>query len=63
MKRASYKFGVEWIAKNDESEETEIEFIKYQISTLLLADLFERDPKEVAKDILKKRLKQLKDLK
>lgn len=47
-KRASYKFGVEWIAWNDEPEETDHEIISGYISTLLLADLFTKEPMVVA---------------
>ena len=59
MKRASYKDGIKWIAFNDEPEETEIPFVKYQISTMLLADLFQVDPEKVAIDIIFERNKNL----
>jgi hypothetical protein len=52
MKRASYRFGVGWIALNDETAETDVEEIKGQVSVLLLADLFEVEPAKVAADIV-----------
>lgn len=54
---ASYRAGVRWIAENDEPMETDLESVASQISTLLLADLFGKDPEEVAKAILRQREK------
>jgi hypothetical protein len=39
-KRASYRFGVRWIAENDEPESVDVEEVAGYVSTLLLADLF-----------------------
>jgi hypothetical protein len=61
MKRASYKEGIMWIALNDEPTENNmqnVETVSEQISTLLLADLFERDPLDVATDIINFRNKK-----
>ena len=58
MKRASYRYGIAWIAVNDEPSETELDFVKFQISVVLLADLFGLEPERVAKDVLKHRAKQ-----
>ena len=55
MKRASYKAGIDWIAWNDEQCETDVNVIAYQISVLLLADLFGKKPEKVAADIIRKR--------
>lgn len=52
MKRG-YKFGVEWIALNDEPTATDPKTISGFISTSLLADLFGKKPETVARDILK----------
>jgi hypothetical protein len=57
-KRASYREGVQWIADNDEPTSGDVEQISGQISTLLLADLFEKDPIDVARAILRVRLKE-----
>lgn len=57
MKRASYRQGLQWIAVNDEPNELETDFVKYQISVILLADLFGVDPVKVAKDVLLTRAK------
>lgn len=50
-----YKFAVEWIVENDDPTELNEEVISGYISTMLIADLFERSPKEVAKKIGKRR--------
>lgn len=60
MKRASYREGVEWIAVNDEPAETDINVIAELISTVLLADLFGKDPMDVARAVLKVRVEQYK---
>lgn len=54
MKEKYYK-GIAWIASNDEPEETEVEFVKYQVSVILLADIFNKDPEEVARAIVRLR--------
>lgn len=59
MKRASYRTGVEWIAHNDEPEDTDVENVAGYISTLLLADLFREDPAVVADHIVRLREKIL----
>ena len=57
MKRASYREGVYWIARNDEPTEGDAATIAGLISTLLLADLFHVDPERVARDVLRERKK------
>jgi hypothetical protein len=57
MKRASYRAGIEWIAINDEPECDDPEEVAYQVSSLLLADLFGVDPERVGRDIIRKREK------
>lgn len=57
MKRASYRMGVKWIAREDEPRDRDPETIAGYISTLLLADLFEIDPVRVAADVLREREK------
>lgn len=54
-KRRSYSFGVEWIAFNDDPQTTDVDEIRGYVSTLLLADLFSKDPWDVARDIAKVR--------
>jgi hypothetical protein len=53
-----YRFGVRWIADNDEVLETDPEAIAAQISTLFLADMFDKDPAKVAADVARARKKQ-----
>ena len=58
MKRASYREGVAWIALNDDvgaADARNPEVVQSYISTLLLADLFGKEPEDVAKDIVKYR--------
>ena len=57
MKRRGYRFGVEWIALNDECSERDIEMIESLISVALLADLFGKTTEEVARDVLRYREK------
>ena len=55
MKRG-YEFGVAWIAINDNdssSERLDRHVVVGYTSTLLLADLFEKEPAKVADDICK----------
>ena len=52
---ASYKYGISWIAENDEPEDMDVDSVDGYISTLLLADLFGKDPHEVAEKIVAKR--------
>jgi hypothetical protein len=53
--RASYRAGIRWIAENDEPDSLDIEEISGYISTLLLADLFGKDPYDVARAIVRER--------
>ena len=50
-----YRFGVEWIACNDAPDVVDPAEVAGFISTLLLADLFEKNPATVAADIVKLR--------
>ena len=51
----SYKFGVNWIAQNDETGETDQGAVADLVSVMLLADLAGKTPEQVAKDVLKAR--------
>jgi hypothetical protein len=53
--RASYRFGVLWIAENDEPEDLDPENVSAYISTLLLADLFGKEPLAVARAVVRRR--------
>ena len=55
VKRASYKNGVAWIAEMDESAEMDPHIMSGVPSVILLAELFGKDPLEVAKAIIRKR--------
>jgi hypothetical protein len=54
-KRASYRFVVAWIADNDEPNDFDPASVGGYISTLLLADLFGKDPATVAADVVRYR--------
>lgn len=57
--RASYRHGVRWIADNDEPLDLDAEgSVRFYVSTGLLADLFGKDPGDVAKDIVRVREKK-----
>lgn len=47
-----YAKGVIWIAEYDETAETSVKIMSELISVLLLADLFELKPEDVATDII-----------
>lgn len=53
--RASYRHGVEWIALNDEPEEMDVDEVACLVSTCLLADLFGKEERVVAADVIRKR--------
>ncbi len=53
--RASYREGVAWIADNDEPTESSPYEVSGQISVLLLADLFRKEPRDVAIAVLRHR--------
>lgn len=57
MKRASYRYGVAWLALNDEPLETDPKHIAGFVTTIMLADLFDVEPSKVAADVLKYRAK------
>lgn len=59
-KRQGYRFGVSWIAENDDPCETDPDIVSGYISTLLLSDLFGKDSLEVAADIVRERKKATK---
>jgi hypothetical protein len=53
-----YTKGVEWIAENDNAGDAEsAEAIAGYVSTLLLADLFDEPPADVARDVVRYRAK------
>ena len=57
MARASYRTGIAWIAWNDEPSDRDPESVEGYISTTLLADLFGKEPQEVAEAIVRYRVK------
>ena len=44
---------VDWIAQNDDV--SDVETLPFQISTLLIADLFGKEPKDIAERIIARR--------
>lgn len=53
MTSNGYRYGVKWIALNDEPLDENVDSVAGYISTLLLADLFNKVPRVVAEDIVK----------
>lgn len=43
---------IDWIAQNDDVTELDVETVRYQISTLLIADLFGKSPLDIAQRII-----------
>jgi hypothetical protein len=60
MKRASYRHGIKWIALNDEPECLDPHSVSYQISSMLLCDLFDVDCGRVGHDIVRYRKQAIK---
>jgi hypothetical protein len=54
---ARYMEAVAWIANNDEPGETDAETVSEMISVLLVADLWRKEPEQVADDVLRARSK------
>ncbi len=62
MKRASYRYGVSWIALNDDPgsiDAYQLDTVFNMISVCLLADLFGKDAEDVAKDVIAYRRKHM----
>jgi hypothetical protein len=57
-RRPTLKAAIEWIAANDEPEETDVEAIACQVSTALVADLFGKTPGSIAVRIIATRNKK-----
>lgn len=57
MKRPSYRDGIRWIARNDETAETDPAEIGRLISVCMLADLFGVTEERVAMDVVRERAK------
>lgn len=58
MKRASYRRAVSWIAENDGSGDDEadnVDAVADTVPVLLVADIFEVDPRRVATDVVRER--------
>ena len=57
MKSKSKKYlkGIEWIAFNDEPEEFDLEIISSMLTVVLLSEVFNISPEDIAQDILKYR--------
>lgn len=53
--RPSYSRAIKWIADNDETAETEVARMADLISVMLVADLFGKQPADVARDVLANR--------
>lgn len=52
-KRQGYRFGVEWIALNDDPLALDAEAVEATISVALLADLFGKRAMDVASDVIR----------
>lgn len=58
MKRPGYRFGVEWIALNDDPDVTDEEMILGTLTVGMLADLFGVTQERVAADVVRYRHKE-----
>lgn len=60
-RKQGYRFGVSWIAENDDpasSDAENVEELRGLISVMLLADLFGKEPEDVARDVAKYRARK-----
>jgi hypothetical protein len=55
MKMQGIKFAVQWIADNDEPGDRDVESVAGYTSTILVADLFEKDRFDIARRIVRAR--------
>jgi hypothetical protein len=53
MKRASYRHAIAWVADNDDPTERDPGEVAYQISSLLVADIFGVEPERVGRDVVR----------
>lgn len=53
-----YQRAIDWIASNDEALETDLKAISDQITVLLVADLWSKDPVAVAKAVKARRARE-----
>jgi hypothetical protein len=58
MAHKGYRFGIEWIALNDEPAEVDASEVASLISVCLLADLFGKTTEEVAKAVVRIRIRR-----
>lgn len=56
-RKPSYKRAVQWIANNDETAETSPQELASLVSVLLVADMWNKEPEDVAADVLRARAK------
>ena len=52
---ANIRHAIEWIAENDEPAEERESETQYMISVILTADLFNKEPLEIARRVINKR--------
>lgn len=50
--KTKYQRAIEWIAVNDEPEWTDITMVMEMISVVLIADVFKKNTKKVADDVI-----------
>ena len=55
MKRASYRFAVQWIADEDEPLNLDVQDVSHSVTVGLIADLFEVTTARVARDVIRRR--------
>jgi hypothetical protein len=58
---ASYRRGIEYIALNDEPREMDESNMSGYASVHVLAEVFQKDEKDVARDVVRYRVKQAKE--
>lgn len=58
MKRASYRYAIDWVAQNDSGGDPDAmnpEVVKDLVTAVLVADLFDVPSEKVGRDIVRRR--------
>ncbi len=54
------KFAIEWIAINDETAELDVDVMEAVATVMLVADIYNKEPMEIAKRVVEFRKKEIK---
>ncbi len=58
MIKPTYKSAIEWVAFNDDVEQTDVDVISEQMTVVFISDIFGVDTSKIARDILELRCRE-----